>query len=373
MTLQSKESGTNFSAREMAYDELKELGIAENELIEKEKHLTMLTNESFSKMKEVSKINRDLQNRIKSLQELSASLNRKNEELKMANQELERKTIQNDHISLELQEKLERVTQKEKELSLQRDFLARRLDETTQDLVKAEKFAIIGELSARLAHDLRNPLSVIKNTMDIMSVKQNMKIEERLQYVTRFKRAVQRMSHQIDDVLDFVKKTEMVLHVASLRSIIESALGVIIVPTNVRISLPQNDVIITCDSRKLEAVFSNIILNAIQATNDNGEVKIRVSDIDSNVQIEFEDTGPGIPADIVPKIFDPLFTTKQTGTGLGLSICKNIVEQHGGTITVKSPPTIFTINLPKNMLQNKTNNYQTFVTGKTTYLRESRQ
>ena len=349
MTLQPKELGTKSSDEWMVSNELKELDAAESELVEKEKHLTMLTNESFSKMKEVSKINRDLQNRIKSLQELSASLNRKNDELKMANKELERKTILNDQVSLELKEKLERVTQKEKELSVQRDFLARRLDETTQDLVKAEKFAIIGELSARLAHDLRNPLSVIKNTMDVMSAKQNMKIEERLQHIARFKRAVQRMSHQIDDVLDFVKKTEMVLHSASLRSIIDSAINVIIIPPNVKISLPSNDASIICDSRKLEAVFSNVILNAIQATNDNGEVKIRIMDTGTHVKIEFEDTGSGISVNAMQKIFDPLFTTKQTGTGLGLSICKSIVEQHGGTITVKSPPTIFTITLLKNM------------------------
>ena len=362
MTLQSKESGTKSSDEWMVSDELKELDAAESELVEKEKHLTLLTNESFSKMKEVSKINRDLQNRIKSLQELSASLNRKNDELKIANRELERKTTHNNQVSLELKEKLERVTQKEKELSLQRDFLAKRLDETTQDLVKAEKFAIIGELSARLAHDLRNPLSVIKNTMDVMSAKQNMKIEERLQHIARFKRAVQRMSHQIDDVLDFVKKTEMVLHDTSLRSIMDNAINVILIPPNIKIFLPPNDVSIICDSRKLEAVFSNIILNAIQATNDNGEVKIRIMDIGSDVKIEFEDTGNGIPATTIQKIFDPLFTTKQTGTGLGLSICKNIVEQHGGTITVKSPPTIFTITLPKNMLQNNTRNSQIFET-----------
>lgn len=349
MTLQPKELDTKSSDEWIASNELKELDAAESELVEKEKHLTILTNESFSKMKEVSKINRDLQNRIKSLQELSASLNRKNDELKMANKELERKTILNDQVSLELKEKLEQVTQKEKELSIQRDFLARRLDETTQDLVKAEKFAIIGELSARLAHDLRNPLSVIKNTMDVMSAKQNMKIEERLQHIARFKRAVQRMSHQIDDVLDFVKKTEMVSHKASLHSIIDSAINVILIPPNVKIFLPSNDASIICDSRKLEAVFSNVILNAIQATNDNGVVKIRIMDIGTHVKIEFEDTGSGIPDTVIQKIFDPLFTTKQTGTGLGLSICKNIVEQHGGTITVKSPPTVFTIALPKNM------------------------
>ena len=335
---------------ELANAELMELNEAQHDLQEKGKHLDMLTSESLAKMKEVSKINHDLQIKVKVLQELSESLNRKNDELKRANQELEKKTGYNNKVSLELKGKLEHVLEEERELSLQRDFLAKKLDETTQDLIKAEKFAVIGELAARLAHDLRNPLSVMKNTMDIISVKQNLKIEERLQYITRFRRAVQRMAHQIDDVLDFVKKTDMVLQNVSLLSIIDCSINSILIPSNVRIFKPEKDISIMCDHRKLEAVFSNILLNGIQATNDNGEVKIRLTDLGHDVQIEFEDTGSGIPADILPKIFDPLFTTKQSGTGLGLSICKNIIEQHKGAITVKSLPTIFTIKLPKNLL-----------------------
>ncbi|MDE1826303.1 MAG: histidine kinase [Thaumarchaeota archaeon] len=333
--------------------ELDELGIAERELQEKEKHLNHLTSESIVKLREVSKINQDLQNRVRSLQDLSMSVNAKNDELKRANQELERQKNYNHQISLELKVKLEKVLEKEKELSLQRDFLARQLEATTKDLVKAEKFAVVGELAARLAHDLRNPLSVIKNTMDIMSARPNMKIEERLQYAARFQRAVQRMSHQIDDVLEFVKKTDLVLQPTTLFSIMESAISGLIIPSNVRISKPPQDIQINCESRKMEAVFSNLIMNSIQAMDEKGEIKIRVNDLGSSIKIEFEDAGPGIPPSIISKLFEPLFTTKLTGTGLGLSICKNVIEQHGGTITVKSPPTIFTINLPKNMAQNR--------------------
>ena len=96
-------------------------------------------------------------------------------------------------------------------------------------------------------------------------------------------------------------------------------------------------------------MFSNLIINAIQAMDDNGDIDIRLTDLNSSVQLEFEDNGPGISPDTIPKIFDPLFTTKQTGTGLGLSICKSIVEQHGGTISVRSQPTVFTIRLPKHL------------------------
>jgi two-component system sensor histidine kinase HydH len=81
--------------------------------------------------------------------------------------------------------------------------------------------------------------------------------------------------------------------------------------------------------------------------NNKGEINVRLLDKDEYIIIEIEDSGSGIPEENLEKIFDPLFTTKQTGTGLGLVTCKNIIEQHGGTISVTSPPTIFTIKLPK--------------------------
>ena len=81
---------------------------------------------------------------------------------------------------------------------------------------------------------------------------------------------------------------------------------------------------------------------------NSGALNVRILENPSDVIITFEDSGPGISQEDINKIFDPLYTTKQLGTGLGLSICKNIVEQHGGTITVKNNPTTFLVKLPKN-------------------------
>ncbi len=329
----------------------KELDSTKTELQEKEKLLNQLASESMEKIKELSKINHDLQDKVGFLLDLSASLNKKNDELAKSNHDLEQQKFHYNKMTVELKEKLDKVLTKEKELSMQRDFLAKQVDEKTQDLIKAAKFTVIGELAARLAHDLRNPLSIVKNTMDIMRVKPNMRVEERLQHFTRFDRAVQRMTHQIDDVLNFVKRSDLTLQVTSILATIDSAIVGIMIPPDIKISKPLSDIQVNCDSRKLEAVFSNLIINSIQAMEDKGEIKIRMIDLGSSIQLEFEDTGLGISADILPKIFDPLFTTKQTGTGLGLSICKSIVEQHGGTISVRSPPTIFTVRLPKNISQ----------------------
>lgn len=329
----------------------KELDATKIELQEKEKLLNQLASESMEKIKELSKINHDLQDKVGFLLDLSASMNKKNDELVKSNHELEQQKFHYNKMTVELKEKLDKVISKEKELSVQRDFLAKQVDEKTQDLIKSAKFTVIGELAARLAHDLRNPLSIVKNTMDIMRVKPTMKVEERLQHFTRFDRAVQRMAHQIDDVLNFVKRSDLTLQMTSILSTLDSAIVGVMIPAGVNITKPTSDIQINCDSRKLEAVFSNLVINAIQAMDDNGEIRIRMVDLGSSVQLEFEDTGPGIPLDILPKIFDPLFTTKQTGTGLGLSICKSIVEQHGGTISVRSQPTTFTIRLPKNLSQ----------------------
>ena len=185
--------------------------------------------------------------------------------------------------------------------------------------------------------------------MVIITSRPTMIIDERLQYASRFQRAVQRMSHQIDDVLDFVKKTDLVLQRTTLFGILESVINGMVIPQDVRISKPEKDIVLNCESRKLEAVFSNLIMNSIQAVNDRGEIKIRALDLGNSIKLEFEDSGPGIPSNVISRLFEPLFTTKLTGTGLGLSICRNIVEQHGGTNTVKSPPTVFTIILPKNL------------------------
>lgn len=114
-----------------------------------------------------------------------------------------------------------------------------------------------------------------------------------------------------------------------------------------KISLPKNDAKILCDLHMMEVVFVNLIMNSLQATKNNSDIKISLKELDDVVQIEVEDTGEGISEDVLPKIFEPLFTTKQKGTGLGLASCKKIIEQHNGTIFVKNNPTTFTITLPK--------------------------
>lgn len=235
------------------------------------------------------------------------------------------------------------------DLSNDVNIMAEKLCEYNTNLIKKERLSAIGEMAARLGHDLRNPLSVIISTIGMLKLKfKNGISEENIEEkYDRIERSIIRMSHQIEDVLDFVRVKPLELGDHSLADIVKEASDRVTKSDNIKINLPQNDLKITCDSKKLEIVVINIMTNAIQAMGDRGEIAIRITDDVDSAHISIEDSGPGIEDAILPKIFDPLFTTKQTGTGLGLVSCKNIVEQHGGSITIKNNPTTFTIIIPK--------------------------
>lgn len=223
-----------------------------------------------------------------------------------------------------------------------------RIDTTVGE--KSERLRAIGELAARLAHDLRNPLSVIKNTVEIMESKPILKLEEKIIYYGRLRRAIDRISHQIDDVLDFVRPSQMTFEKHLLNDIVNQALEKIIRPAEVKIVMPTNFVYCTCDQSKIEIVIANLIMNSIQAIKGNGQIQIILKDLPNDVLIQIIDNGCGIPSNVLPKVFEPLFTTKQTGTGLGLTSCKKIVEQHHGVINVTSMENhgcTFDIILPK--------------------------
>jgi len=218
---------------------------------------------------------------------------------------------------------------------------------------KIKRLTAIGELSARIAHDLRNPMSVIKNTLELLKMELDVKHNEKIQNkFERIDRAVIRINHQVENVLDFIRSKPLQFENTSLSSILNYVIDKINIPSDVTINLPKNDVKVFCDFEKLEIVFINLITNSIQAMANTGEINIRCIDEESQIIIEIEDFGPGISEENLSKIFDPLFTTRQIGTGLGLPSCKNIVEKHGGTIEVKSridEGTTFVIKLPKKL------------------------
>lgn len=214
--------------------------------------------------------------------------------------------------------------------------------------IKNERFRAIGELAANMAHDLKNPLGTIKTSSDIINRSFADKDPELAEVFKRMDRAIDRITHQVQDVLDFVKTAPLNITKVSVNSLVNSAITSINIPKNVLIKIPIESVEIECDEQKLEVVFINILLNAIQAIgNKEGHIEIRIKQFDNSIHIEFEDSGEGIPERMISHIFEPLVTTKEKGTGLGLSSCKNIIEQHSGKIEARNNPTVFTLILPQ--------------------------
>jgi len=247
-----------------------------------------------------------------------------------------------------LKENLSQLALSEQKLKRQRDNLQIDLREKTKKLAQAERLSAIGELSARLAHDLRNPLTVLKGVVEIARARTNSgETRFSIKQIEMMERAISRMSNQIDDVLEFVKIQSLHTTKNSLLDSVGLSLAKINKPSNVKIHIPDKGVEFVYDSDKIEIVFDNLLNNSIQAINDDGEITIRFIDLENEVEIEVEDSGDGISDEIISKVFEPLFTTKKKGTGLGLASCKSIVEQHGGSISVRNNPTIFTIKLPK--------------------------
>ena len=219
----------------------------------------------------------------------------------------------------------------------------------SKKIVKREKIAIVGELASRFSHDIRNPLSNIQMAVELLQknkdIISNSSIEDKFQIITK---NLDRISHLVNDVLDFVRTQPLEKKDLSLLSCLSESISMMNIPKNIKIDLPKQDVSIYGDSSNLQIVCKNLILNAIQAIGEQeGNITIRFGEEPKYIIIKIEDSGIGIPESKISEIFEPLVSTKQTGTGLGLVSCRNIIENHGGVITAKNNPTTFTIKLPK--------------------------
>ncbi|MCH7647257.1 MAG: PAS domain-containing sensor histidine kinase [Thaumarchaeota archaeon] len=244
----------------------------------------------------------------------------------------------------EIQEQLVKV---EDELLKQNKTLLSQVERKSAELVKSERLATIGTMASRIAHDLKQPLTIMYTYAEMLTPEILSKLDSKdKEKWLRLQNSIFDMNRIIEDVLDFARTTEIKKKKSSLLSILRLALNHVKSSYGIEINLPEKDISLNCDSRKIEGVMSNLLNNAVQALDEQGEIDVSISSDSKFVIIRIKDSGSGIPDENLDKIFEPMFTTKKTGTGLGLVICKSIVEQHGGTITVSNKPTTFTIKLP---------------------------
>ncbi len=248
--------------------------------------------------------------------------------------------------------------------------LAARFNEMTAELEKArhletqlqqaEKSAVVGRLASAIAHEIRNPLNYINLTLDHLRAKfapaDASKQADFEKLTAQLKTEVGRINHQISDFLRYSRPTKLNLQPLDARQTIEDSLRIVepqAEDQNIVISLieRENTPQILGDAEVLRSVFSNLFINAVQAMEkDGGKLNVTIAPDEEFVKIEINDTGSGIPAENIDKIFEPYFSTKETGTGLGLAIVKKIVDDHGGTIGVISKlneGTKFTVRLPR--------------------------
>jgi len=216
----------------------------------------------------------------------------------------------------------------------------------SREQIKINRFSILGELSAKLTHDIKNPLSSIFNRVDL--IKMTTKEEKTLEHCDKIKHSLDQILRQINDVTDFVRIPPTKLQKNSLQELLKNTLEYIDIPNKISTELPKDDPEINCDESQLIIVFTNLIYNAVQKLEDKGRISIHYDSNPTSHIISVIDSGESIPDDVLSRIFEPLFTTKQKGTGLGLASCKSILINHGGNISVKNNPVTFTIILPKN-------------------------
>ena len=230
-----------------------------------------------------------------------------------------------------------------------RDFTEK--EEMEKRLLKAERFAAIGELSTMVAHDLRNPLQGISNSIHFLEkISKNVENERLSLVIPLMNSALQHANKIVTELLDYSADIRLDLKGCEPKSIIEGALAGITIPNNINlIEKTQRRPRILVDSEKIERVLINLVSNAIDAMPDGGIIKIASKDTKYYFELSVADNGIGIPEEKMNKLWAPFITTKAKGVGLGLPICKKIVEAHGGRIKCESKKgkgTIFTLLLP---------------------------
>lgn len=211
------------------------------------------------------------------------------------------------------------------------------------EVKRKEKWAFIGELSASIAHELRNPLASLKGAIEMLREKR-VSQEQADHLMTIALSEMDRLNGIITDFLLYARPQQLNrqpfdLH-ESLRNVVTLLKRSEPKGENVTISTKLEDsLFITADSRQIQQVFWNLGINAMDAVSDGGDVDIYTKRNNNSVEVVFKDNGPGISKNDIDKIFYPFFTTKEKGTGLGLSIAQKIAEEHGGKIAVESGET----------------------------------
>ena len=228
----------------------------------------------------------------------------------------------------------------------------RRLVRQEEAIFQQEKLATLGQLAAGIAHEIRNPLGIMKQALHLLRKESpSEKSGKCLEYIEE---AIQRVNRLVEDVLSFSKREPIHTVVGDLAATVDLAVGLVDYRLKqagvelLREYAPHSSV--HFDPGRMEQVVVNLLLNAVEVLSPGGKIHLRIVDDDQWIRLQVEDNGPGIRPDELPGIMEPFRTSKEQGTGLGLAIVDRIVQAHGGEVQVESQVgkgTCFTVRLPK--------------------------
>jgi len=227
------------------------------------------------------------------------------------------------------------------------------LQESHARLVQSEKLSTLGHLAASVAHEIRNPLSSLRMTAQLLE--RRLPDDEKMQEPVRvIKEEIDRLDLALAEILSFARPREPEIAPVQIRDVLDSVLQLMSRQLEhshleVHVEIPDSVPEVAGDADQLKQVFVNLILNAMQAMPGGGELRLKVLIGDGErVRVGVRDTGEGIPEEQQDRVFQPFFSTREGGAGLGLALCKRIVEHHHGRIDFETSPdgTCFWIELP---------------------------
>jgi len=231
--------------------------------------------------------------------------------------------------------------------------LLRERERTQAQMIHSEKMNALGRLVASLAHEINNPLHAIESSVDLI-LDFPLDEQEQQQYLQAVRREIERLRTLTARVLDFARPPQIERQPISLAPAVRYALTLAskqLEHSHIETSLEMSDSLhpVLASHDHLVQVFLNLIINAIEAMPDGGNLTVSSQIVGGQVELIFADNGPGISPDALPIIFEPFYTTREQGTGLGLSVSYSIIQQHGGMITAGNSAgggAVFTVALP---------------------------
>lgn len=218
-------------------------------------------------------------------------------------------------------------------------------------LQRIERLAAIGQIAGGIAHELRNPLNVIKTSIWFLRNGRNTPAEKVAEHLERMERQVGVADEVITALSNFARMPLPELRPTGAEDLLRDALALHAFPQDlqVQVDLAAGLPAVLADAGQVRIALDNLIRNAREAMADQGALRCAARPSGEDVVLSVEDTGPGIPADLLPRIMEPLFSTKARGLGLGLPLARTLVERNRGRLTVESTPgqgTIFRLYLP---------------------------